>query len=376
MASRPAENLTVLEVGVLSEQFNLADGHAYRPWSSGELRVIEQVGEIFTAVDRRHQATYEREYLEAFFTLGEQTLDLASFACFMCFTASSALEVIANHLRLEGMSCALVEPCFDNLADILTRHGVRLTPLPDALLDGRPDALMSALSGIDTDAVFIVSPNNPTGARMPEVNFRALVEHCRQLDRMLILDACFRHFLGPKERYDQYQILVESGIDWIVVEDTGKTWPTLELKAPFFCVSRPLANEIGRIYADFLLHTSPFSLVLMTRLLQVTLSDGPALVHAAVSRNRAQLVQAAQGTYLAPDWRGNLGVSWLKITNAASAIEVRDRLREAGVHVLPGDPFFWNGAAQAPAHIRVALVRDPAEFARACLRLHDVCRVD
>jgi hypothetical protein len=47
------KKLTEEEVLVLSEEYNLADGHAYRGWNNAEAAIVEAVGETFRRVDRR-----------------------------------------------------------------------------------------------------------------------------------------------------------------------------------------------------------------------------------------------------------------------------------------------------------------------------------
>ena len=53
-----------------------------------------------------------------------------------------------------------------------------------------------------------------------------------------ILSAKNHDSLTAKDVFDAYGLLKESGIDYVVVEDTGKTFPTVEMKAPFLVVSK------------------------------------------------------------------------------------------------------------------------------------------
>ena len=94
------------------------------------------------------QAGIEREYIRDFSRLGKQTWDEDALGYLMCFTASMAFEIIANYLRLSRLTVTLIEPCFDNLADIFHRHDVPMCPFPDAWLESPRDMFEHALSTI------------------------------------------------------------------------------------------------------------------------------------------------------------------------------------------------------------------------------------
>jgi hypothetical protein len=58
-----------------------------------------------------------------------------------------AFEIIANYLRLRRLSLTLIEPCFDDRADIFERRGVPMSPFSDAWLEASNDAFEHALNG-------------------------------------------------------------------------------------------------------------------------------------------------------------------------------------------------------------------------------------
>src|SRR6516165_11917892 len=139
-------NLTEYEIDTLGQTYNLTDGHAFRRWSAAEEAIIDRSAQLFKNIDRRQQVEIEREYVRDFSRLARQIWDEDALGYLMCFTASMAFEIIANYLRLERRSLTLIEPCFDNLADIFRRHEVPLSPFPDALLEAADDAFEHALS--------------------------------------------------------------------------------------------------------------------------------------------------------------------------------------------------------------------------------------
>src|SRR5437879_2559256 len=97
-------NITQHEIPSLHEQFNLTDGHAYRSWSPEEEKIIDRVGQLFRGVNRQMQFELEKEYVTLFLALGQQTIDFDSHKYLMCTSASLAIDIIANYLRLNKFS--------------------------------------------------------------------------------------------------------------------------------------------------------------------------------------------------------------------------------------------------------------------------------
>jgi aspartate/methionine/tyrosine aminotransferase len=370
------KNLTGYEIDTLPHAYNLTDGHAFRQWFPAEETIINRSAELFKNHTRQQQFEIEREYIRDFSRLARQTWDERALGYLMCFTASMSFEILANYLRLNQLSLSLIEPCFDNLADIFHRHQVPLRPLPDGMLEYAADAFERALVAMDSDAICIVTPNNPTGSTLTEGNLRKLVSFCKERRKFLILDNCFRAYLPRHLTFDQYQLVLESGIDAVLIEDTGKTWPTSEIKAPFFAVTRArgLFDRIYDIYTDFLLHVSPVGIKLMHEFIQLSKQDDMASIHEVVRVNRKALYDNLAGTFLTPCERPFASVAWLRIDHSLTGLELKQILDEHGVFVLPGDHFFWHNRRQGEKFIRVALARDADMFAEAATLLGNVCR--
>jgi aspartate/methionine/tyrosine aminotransferase len=369
-------NLTGYEIDSLPRAYNLTDGHAFRRWLAAEEAVIDRSPQFFKENNRRRQLAIEREYVRDFAELARQTWDEDALGYLMCFTASMAFEIVANYLRLNRLSLSLIEPCFDNLADIFHRHRIPLHPVPDTLLEAPRDAFERALNTLDADAICLVTPNNPTGLTLAEGNLRSLLAFCKQRHKLLILDNCFRAYLPRHLVYDQYRLVLESGVDAVLVEDTGKTWPTSEIKAPFFAATRArgLFDRIYDIYTDFLLHVSPAGIKLVHEFIRLSAKDDLRSVHEVVRVNRKALYDSLEGTFLTPCERPFASVAWLHIDHALTGLELKRVLDEHGVFVLPGDHFFWHDRGRGERFIRVALVRDADMFREAAALLADVCR--
>ncbi|CFB61402.1 MULTISPECIES: aminotransferase class I/II-fold pyridoxal phosphate-dependent enzyme [Pandoraea] len=358
-------NLTEEQISALSNQLNLADGHAYRELSAEESAIIQNLPRIFMQVDRMQQREIELAYVQTFLGAARQTCDHDAWSYFMCFTASIGLEVVANYLRLEKRTAALIEPCFDNLHDILRRHDVPLQVFPEAWMQSRPDELPMHLERLEADVLFLVAPNNPSGMELPQENLQVVIDFCEKKKCLLVLDATFRFFQRPGAVYDQYAMLARSGIDCILIEDTGKTWPTKEIKAPFFSVSMGLAPRIAHIYSDFILHVSPVAIELLRNFVAL----GTEQVHAVIAANRLALQEALEGTCLCLQEGGRMSVAWLQVTGPRTATQWQALMAEHGLSVLTGVQFYWAHPHAGEKYLRVALQRNPAMFQLACTRL-------
>jgi len=368
-------NLTTYEIASLPRSFNLTDGHAFRHWSVAEEAIIDRSAQLFRDNSRLRQAEIEREYVRDFSRLARQTFADEALGYLMCFTASMAFEIVANYLRLNRLSLSLIEPCFDNLADIFRRHKVPIQPIEDALLDGPRHAFEHALDAVDSDAICLVTPNNPTGTALTEDNLRSLVRFCKERRKLLILDNCFRAYLPRHLVHDQYRLVLEAGVDAVLVEDTGKTWPTSEIKAPFFAVTRGgLFDQVYDIYTDFLLHVSPMGIRLMHEFIRLSQQDDLASIQEVVAVNRRVLYDNLRGTFLTSCEQPFASVAWLRINHPLNAHDLMRILAEHGVFVLPGNQFYWDDPRQGDSFIRVALARDADVFREAAPLIGDVCR--
>lgn len=369
-------NLTAYEIDTLPQVYNLTDGHAFRSWFAAEQAIIDRSAQLFRNNNRRRQVEIEREYVRDFSRLNRQTWDEEALGYLMCFTASMALEVVANYLRLNHLTLALIEPCFDNLADTFRRHKIPLRPIPDALLQAPGDTLERALRAIDTDAICLVTPNNPTGMTLGEQNLRRLLQFCKERRKLLILDNCFRAYLPRPFICDQYQLVLEACVDAVLIEDTGKTWPTAEIKAPFAAITRGRGffEKIHEIYTDFLLHISPVGIKLVHEFIRLSQRDDLASIREVIRINRTTLYEKLRGTFLIPCEAPFASVAWLRIDHSLSGLELKQILDEHGVFVLPGNHFFWHDRQQGDRFIRVALNRDAKMFCEAASLLGEVCR--
>jgi aspartate/methionine/tyrosine aminotransferase len=103
----------------------------------------------------------------------------------------SALMLSAQMLLSPGDEVVVVTPIWPNIAEIPRILGASVTRVPLVVRNGRwdldLDRLLAALTP-KVKAVFINSPNNPTGWMIDPESQRALFEHCRKLGIWIISD--------------------------------------------------------------------------------------------------------------------------------------------------------------------------------------------
>ncbi|MGF9915064.1 pyridoxal phosphate-dependent aminotransferase [Paenibacillus ehimensis] len=359
-------NLTRYESIGINQLFNVADGHAHQPQTYAQRQIIGRLPDLFDQAEAARQAELEDEFRRLFYTLAGQPTAAGLTRTLFCYSASLSTDLIATFLASREMSTALLHPCFDNLATLLQRRNVALTPLHEEEL--RLDRMEGTFADLAADTVFITLPNNPTGFELSQEEWEKLVALCGQYGKLLIVDCTFR-FFSRKPSWDQYELLERSNISYLMVEDTGKTWPTQDLKCSILAMSEDLAEAMLELHNDILLNVSPFILQLLIEYLKDTARHGlRSVLWETIDRNRQTLREAIRSSGLLlnnPD--STISVEWLRIADPRiRSLDLVDRLQRLGLGILPGDHFYWHDHGQGERYIRVALARCPDMFAEAC----------
>lgn len=247
MQSASIETLTDIEVLGLSSPCSLADGHAYQDLDSIYQPIVDGLPASWHRAKSMPIPEMERLYVDTFGkTVGSDAL--ARYPNFkICPTASNSIDIIGAYLAAKGLRVGLIEPTFDNLALLLKRRGVDLVAVDDRELVAatNADCLDTLLAPLGLRALFLVNPNNPTGRVMSEAQLEAIASYCIRTRTMLILDNSFR--MHNRRPYDDYKLLLASGVSFIAFEDTGKAFPTLDMKASILAYSEDNKTLIEEI---------------------------------------------------------------------------------------------------------------------------------
>ena len=372
-----AADLTQHEIQALKMELNLADAHTHQSQSAGQRAIVASLPTLWYEAERGTQADYEDRFLQAFFRLHGQPTALTRNRTMLSYAASISTMVAAMYLSQHRMSVTLIEPCFDNLHDVLANTGVPLYPISETVFDDVDEIYPTLRRQVRTDALFLVDPNNPTGTtllRHGRRGFEEVIRFCRDHDKILLLDFCFAAFTlfdGPLSRFDIYEMLESSGVSYLAVEDTGKTWPVQDAKCAMLTSSADLFPEVYDLHTSVLLNVSPFVLNMVRCYVEDSEKDRMASVRNLLDRNRATAVEALNGSLLCfQPPVAKVSVAWFRIEHPTlSATELQRESAKDGVYLLPGKFFFWSQPSRGEAFVRIALARDPQMFGEAMSRL-------
>jgi aspartate/methionine/tyrosine aminotransferase len=358
--------LTEIEALGLASQHDLANGHASQELAQAQQHIIAKLPEIWTRAAKQKSRKAELMFKDAFRKLA-QTPSLINYEHFkICPTASNSIDVVATWLAEKQLKTALIEPTFDNLYLILKRRGIDLTALPETLL--HTGEFKTAFSNVD--ALFLVNPNNPTGKVLSRNQFVDIAEWCAANNKVLILDNTFRFFVP--QLFDAYQILLDSGVTFLSIEDTGKVWPTQEIKASLLFCSSNIIQEVHIIYDEIFLCHSNFALGILSEFLLDAHERGLAeAVWHGVATRRQKFREALNATILDIHPGSELSaisVEWVVIKNHfEDDLALADHFQSQNLILLPGRQFYWSkkGEFAQTNSARFALLKPESEFLSA-----------
>lgn len=376
-------DLTQHQLHALTEEYNLADAHTHQSQSPSQRKIVERLPQLWHEAETLKQQALEERFIQAFFTFHRQNYALQT-PTLLVYAASIAMVIFANYFKKKKLSVSLITPCFDNLHDILKHMQVPLKPLQESWLH-HPETIYETLKKkIKTEVVFVVSPNNPTGWELTGKSkkdyaqgFKEVIRFCKDHQKILAFDFCFASFLLADSKiptFDVYQLLEKSGVRYLTVEDTGKTWPLQDAKVALIKTSQDLYEEIYNIHTAYLLNVSPFILNLVTAYIEDSQEDGCKSIYTLLRNNRATAKKAMANSLLEfQEPASEVSVAWFKIKNpSVKASELQEYIfKKKQVYVLPGTYFFWNNRSLGERYLRVALARDPEMFVVAMQRVRE-----
>ena len=370
-------DITQHELQAMRTRFNFADAHTRQPQSPTQRKIIERLPKLWYEAEQMSQHEIEDRFVEAFFRSQRQATAMTT-PTMLVYASSIAMVMVANFLSRRKAMVSLVEPCFDNIHDILQNLEVAIdAPLKEDWLHN-PDKIYDNLSAnVKADALFLVEPNNPTGFTLEGTStqidqrknsYSELIRYAKDHKKLLIFDFCFSSFLledAAPASFDVYKELEESGISYIIIEDTGKTWPLQDTKVAMLKTSRDLHDEMYDIHTSYLLNVSPFILNIVTQYVLDSEADHFASVFDLLKQNRDMAREVLSGSLLEmQESMANVSVAWFRISNPdITATALQKIIQDHEIYILPGTYFFWSDHSKGEGFIRIALARDIELFA-------------
>lgn len=241
------EDITQHEISALKTRFNLADAHTHQDQSVTQREIVNRLPELWYRAQGQSQYQSEQEFIQAFFTFHGQEHALKRHdEIYLVYAASIAMHITATYLRKRNMRVGLIEPCFDNLHDLLKHMEVPLTPLDETLLQSPTNVyakLQSAAANVD--AIFLVDPNNPTGTSMFAKGADTFVEvarYCKDHGKLLILDFCFAAFSKQQEA-----VVLTPMPSWMTSVPSTSSWKTPEKPGRYRTPNARRSWPVGRL---------------------------------------------------------------------------------------------------------------------------------
>jgi len=368
-------NLTIMEIDALTDVdggLNLTDGHARLRLTTEQAAIVEKITDMFVEASSRAFPAIEYEAHSEFLrAIGQHSAPIGTGRILSCYSSTLATDIVARALPV-GTQVAVLHPTFDNIADLLVTRGLSLVPFPETAL------LAMSWPAPPVRAIVVTHPNNPTGLVTPKEHLRSLAEHSARHGQTIIVDASFRGQVRDAQ-YDTYEVLEAAGADWIIIEDTGKLWPTHELKIGLLAFSERTTLPIGRTFSESLLAASPVVLQLVKQFAEDWANGGYERSRALIDRNRdavRQEIESVGLTLADPD--SQISVARVDLgNNGPDSVVLHKELLAHGVHVLPCTPFYWADPDSGLRYIRVSLAR-PYKIVLAAARTlakayHNLC---
>jgi aspartate/methionine/tyrosine aminotransferase len=356
---------TELERLALRNEINLSDGHARHDLSFAQRGIIANTLARFDEVRKRRQEDIEVEFIEWFLRCAGQKYGANLSRHFLSYSASSAISLAAQFCRIRGQRVLLIEPCFDNIRHLLISHGVNV----DAVSELELFELQCLRERLDSNTtIWLVQPNNPTGFCLDENRFVELANLAAAAKSTVIIDFAFRFFARPLYEWSQYEALDEIGVDYLCIEDTGKTWPVADLKVGLTVCSAGCAPLIHSLHDQLLLNVSPLTLLILRDFLQDTFASGVAsTVRVNVDRNRTQVRKLIELGLVEPASLAceNTPLELLGLPGRLAAMDLWRALRACGVDVLPAKNYYWSNVDSGRSQFRVPLARPHGDILRA-----------
>ena len=363
-------SLTEMQLAGVGTDVNVAEGYPRQRLTASQQAIIDRFPELMQEALRTPFKELEARAHGAFFgALGQTTAPVGSGRLMSFYSSSQAIDVVARCLQDLDGDVAVVSPTLDCIPALLRARRLDVVPISEpALTSGDPFASLARTPV----ALFIANPNNPTGTHLDRAQLTALAAGCAASGVVLVIDQCFRAF-DPRTHYDAYDCLDATGVEYVVIEDTGKLWPVAGLKLGVLCTSIGTKLPVAEAMADVLLTASPFVARLVEELATDMAAGGLAQMHELIAGNRALIdgTLAGCGRAWLADGDSRVSVSRVQLADPG-AMRLWGRLLQRGVHAVPCRPFYWDEPDAGDRFLRVALSRDPEDVASAASAIREV----
>ncbi|WP_374347763.1 pyridoxal phosphate-dependent aminotransferase [Phenylobacterium sp.] len=260
----------------------------------------------------------------------------------------SALMVAAQAILEPGDRVCVVTPVWPNVAEIPRVLSAQVTPVSLESRNGRwsldLDKLLAALTP-DVKALFLNSPNNPTGWTLAAEDRQVILDHCRRLGIWIIADDVYERLVfGPAASAPSFLPLADPQDRVISTNSFSKAWRMTGWRLGWIVAPAPLQEALG-VLLEYNTSCAP-DFVQEGALAALTRGENAiAELRADLARARDQVLGALRGLpgVDAPEPDGGL-YAFFRLDGCDNSLDLAKRLvAEAGLGLAPGSAFGDEG---------------------------------
>ncbi|MCB1395261.1 MAG: PLP-dependent aminotransferase family protein [Rhodobacter sp.] len=251
--------------------------------------------------------------------------------------AQNALWLAAQVLLNQRRTAGIEDPGYHGLRDILAQTRCRVDPIPIGPHGLEPDSLPEGL-----DVLFCTPSHHcPTGATMPLAARHALLETAAAQNTLIVEDDYEFEISPDRAPLPALKSLDRGGRVIHVGSFSKSLFPGLRLG--FLVGPEPFIREARALRATVLRH--PPGLLQRAAALFLSLGHYDAMLRRltrAFAQRRAVMLEAVHAEGLAIAGAAEDGGSslWMRTPPGVSASDLAAALRDSGVLIEPGTPFF------------------------------------
>lgn len=260
----------------------------------------------------------------------------------------SALMVAAQAILEPGDRVCVVTPVWPNVAEIPRVLSAQVTPVSLEPRNGRwvldLDRLLAALTP-DVKALFLNSPNNPTGWTLPAEDRQAILDHCRRLGIWIIADDVYERLIfGPAKSAPSFLPLADPQDRLISTNSFSKAWRMTGWRLGWIAAPAELQDALG-VLLEYNTSCAP-DFVQEGALAALTRGENAvAELRADLAAARDQVLSGLRALpgVEAPEPDGGL-YAFFRLQDCDNSLALAKRLvAEAGLGLAPGSAFGDEG---------------------------------
>ena len=260
----------------------------------------------------------------------------------------NALMLVSQAVVSPGDRVVVTTPAWPNIVEIPRILSARLETVALERAQGRwrldLDRLMTALSP-DTRALFLNSPNNPTGWTLPAEDRAAILERCRRYGIWLITDDPYERLIfGPEPSAPSFLPLAGDDERVISTNTFSKAWRMTGWRMGWMVLPRSLVDSMG-VVIEY--NTSCAPDFIQSGAIAALNHGEPSIaaLRADLAAAKDQVVGALRQMpgVEAPEPQGGM-YAFFRIEGVTNSVAVaKDLIAKAGIGLAPGSAFGPEG---------------------------------